>query len=254
VVAVGTIAPTVKGVAVPVTFLPGTAPAPGSGELSVGTTTGLEDGQIVTVSGRYLKAERRYSILQCAVASTDPTVCASDAESTAWEVVASSSGTFSTIFGVDSSVWSGWDGVVDCRIRECRLQLFDEVGAEVTTSTRLSFGAGAAVDEPRLVLDPVGPYSDGQEVEVRGSGFRPGTTVGGKLGQCPAGLDTRREERCGYGAGFGDVVSDEGTFVVRMTVRDALIFTGSCREGPGCMVAWVINHGPTVAEVPLTFR
>jgi hypothetical protein len=117
----------------------------------------------------------------------------------------------------------------------------------------LSFAAAAVVEQPRLTLDPVGPYVDGQEVEVRGSGFVPGTTVGGRLGQCPAGLDTRKEERCTYGTGFGTVVSEEGTFVVSLTVRDAS-FTGSCREGPGCMVAWVINHGPTVAEVPLTFR
>lgn len=254
VMAVGTIAPSVKGVAVPLTFRPGTAPAPGSGELSIGTTADLEDRQIVTVSGRNLKPERTYKVIQCAVETDDPTVCATAEDGAGWGVATDSSGVFSTIFAVDSTVWSSWDGVVDCRVDECRIALVDESGAFVLRSEPLSFAPGAAVEAPRLTLDPGGPFVDGQEVEVRGSGFPAGTTVGGHLGQCPAGLDTRREERCTYGTGFGTVVSDEGTFVVRMTMRDSLMFTGSCREGPGCMVAWVIGHGPTVAEVPLTFR
>lgn len=254
VVAVGTIAPTVKGVAVPVTFLPGTAPAPGSGELSIGTTSGLEDRQIVTVSGRYLRPERHYAILQCASTQEDPSVCAGDAEGTAWDVVTSSSGTFSTIFAVDSSVWSSWDGVVDCRVQQCRIQLFDEAGVPVTTSSRLSFLDGAAVDEPRLTLDPTGPYTDGQVVQVRGTGFKPGSHVGGRIGQCPAGLDTRREERCGYTDVGENLVAEDGTFTSTIVLRESLMLTGSCREGPGCLVGWVINHGPTVAEVPLTFR
>jgi len=254
VIAVGTTGPRVHGVAVPVEFAPGSASPVGQAALTVPLTADLSAGDLVPVSASGLLPNRSYRLIQCAPTVDDPAVCVGDAEVGPRDVVADPQGTIGTVHAVSPVVWSTWDGAVDCTLTECRLQLLDASWAAVATSAPLRFAGGVVAELPRLVLEPAGPYVHGQEVGVQGSGFPPGTTVGGRLGQCPAGLDTRKEERCTHGTGFGTVVSGDGTFVVSLTVRDALPFTGSCRVAPGCVIAWVIDHGPTVADVPLTFR
>ena len=104
------------------------------------------------------------------------------------------------------------------------------------------------------MIDPAGPYTDKQEVTVTGTGFRPGMEVGGEIGQCPSDKDTSLEERCSYWDIGSHVVDDRGTFTMVVRLQESLLFTGSCKEGAGCHLGWVIPHGPTVAKVPLTFR
>jgi hypothetical protein len=91
-------------------------------------------------------------------------------------------------------------------------------------------------------------------VTVTGTGFRPGIDVGGSIGQCPNDKDTATEERCVYSVIGSTIVADDGTFTMQVTLQESLMFTGSCKEGAGCHVGWVIAHGPTLAKVPLTFR
>ncbi len=115
------------------------------------------------------------------------------------------------------------------------------------------FADGVAAPEPELILEPAGPYSDGQEITVRGHGFRPGLDLTGQLGQCPADKDTAVEDRCSRGELAPAVVAEDGTFSTTFRLSQSLMFTGSCVTGPGCHLGWVIPHGTTLAKVPLTF-
>jgi hypothetical protein len=253
ILAVGVTGPRVRGVAVPLEFVPGTAEQVGDEVMSIEPATGLVDGQSIQVSATGLAPNRLYWLSTCAVATDDGSICSS-VDPASVSGIADSTGSLSAEVVVGSVVWSLQDGVVDCTVRGCRVQVLTDAFSPAAVSAPIAFAPGVVAPIPRLVLDPAGPYVDGQEVLVRGSGFVPGTTVGGHLAQCPAGLDTRKEERCTYGAGFGDVVSGDGTFAVSVPVQESLLYTGSCREGSGCLVGWVISKGPTVAAVPITFR
>ncbi len=255
VLAVGALAPSVRGVAVPLDFLPGTAPVQGDESLTVSPLTGLSPGQSVAVAASGLDPGRSYRVVQCAPALDDPSLCLFDDEAGGGSVTADAGGLLSTDVAVSPVVWSAWDGVVDCTVRDCHLLLVDDYFSSLLRSPPLGFARGVVPELPLLALEPGGPYVDGQEVVVRGSGFTPGTRVAGRVGQCPGDLDTRKEERCAYtDIGSGDVVAADGTFVTKVVLRESLLFAGSCRAGAACVVGWVINHGPTVAAVPVSFR
>jgi len=107
---------------------------------------------------------------------------------------------------------------------------------------------------PGLEVNPRGPYRDQQDVEVRGVGFEPGTLRGG-IGQCPAGVDTARFERCGYwDVDTPVVVAADGTFTLTVRLFATTPHGVSCQEPPGCVLAWVPPRESMVAAVALDFR
>jgi len=106
---------------------------------------------------------------------------------------------------------------------------------------------------PRLSIEPAGPYADGQDVIVHGSGFDPGKLEGG-IGECPAGDDTARYERCGrWDVDNPVTVGPDGTFSAPFRLFAATPFGVDCRAAPGCVLAWVPPRKSMVAALPLEF-
>ena len=148
----------------------------------------------------------------------------------------------------------GWQGGADCVAQRCSVVISDR-GIRLV-ELPIAFDRGVVTPVPRLELDPAGPYTEGQEVTVHGTGFRPGIDVSRHLGQCPALLDTAVEERCAYPfvRGAPITVGADGTFTATFAPAASLPLTGSCVGEPGCLLAWVILHGPIGASAPLDIQ
>lgn len=244
VVAVGPMAFPVRGVAAPVTFADVPRPEP---RMSVDRASGLTDGEEIDVRASGLRPNASLSVSLCAA---DPDL-GCDQYSQAW-------GSTDARGELDVRVqaWAllySWADVVDCTRQSCRVVIQDR-SSEPAAQVPIAFAPGTPVTTPRLAIDPAGPYADRQDVVVRGAGFRPGIDVGGEIAQCPNGKDTRTEERCGRWSIASLIVGDDGSFALPYRLFAATPLGVSCVTEPGCHLGWVINHGPTVAAVPLTFR
>jgi hypothetical protein len=245
VLAVGPLTIPVRAALVAVTFQDVPLATPTA---SISPSTGLRDGQEAIFTAEGLRPDTTYAVTQCQAqgergcdvldfgsATTDP----------AGRVT------------IPVSVWASiyrYNGRVDCTAEPCAVTLTMEGLAVV--STPVAFAEGVVAPVPSLRIEPTGPYRDGQHVTVRGSGFRPGHSLLGEIGQCPADKDTATEERCGYDlwTSVADVVPDaDGRFTTTVRLVEQLAFTGTCRGEPGCVLGWVIPHGTTLAKVRLTF-
>jgi hypothetical protein len=148
-------------------------------------------------------------------------------------------------------------GVRDCTRAACEIMVHDGRDDSEAATVPISFADDVVARAPQLQIDPAGPYNHLQEVTVSGTGFRPELNVSRYLGQCPVGLDTAKEERCGYSlyteSGLTPVfVAKDGTFSTPYVLYDTLAY-GSCRGAPGCQLSWVLQNGPAAATAPLDF-
>lgn len=252
VLAVGPISLPVRGVAVPLQFVDEAVPEP---SIVATPGTGLQDGQTVTVTGEGLQPNAVVAISLCREApyvgeEGSAPVCDGY---TVDDATTDGSGRLRHQLRVWDTLYTTY-GAIDCRSEACTVAVGDEVYRPSAT-TRLEFAQTAERrPQPRLTITPAGPYTDGQVVTVTGTGFRPGIDVGDEIAQCPNDKDTALEERCGRSDISSNVVADDGTFTMQFRLQESLLFTGSCKEGPGCHLGWVILHGPTLAKTPLAFR
>lgn len=250
----------VAAVVVPVRFRPQPLAAPAAIELA--RSTDLADGEVVQVRGRGALPGTVVEAHVCGAAAPDPEMThacdlawsAADTDRGRAEVAAD--GTFSTSIRLWAAIYDGQRGVVDCTREACRVVVFDQGSAPLTgAEAPFRFAAGVVAPVPTLTIDEPPPYRDDQTVMVRGAGFRPGATDSAPIGQCPAHLDTAREERCGRGTGIVTVtVGADGTFTVPFNLRrrtGALLF--DCSAPASCHLGWVLHHGTTIAKLPLTF-
>ncbi|HEX7133578.1 MAG TPA: neocarzinostatin apoprotein domain-containing protein [Iamia sp.] len=234
-------------VAIPLAFadLPVAEP-----EVTFGPTTGLTADQTVTVDARGLRPYAWYRVSQCApaephLADVQPWSC--DGQTLVGHA-ADADGTVHLTTPVHAAIYPP-EGRVDCTDTTCALVVEQEDALRTAGATEITLAGDVVAPEPRLTLDPPGPYADGQEVTVRGTGFPPGRDLGGEIGQCPADRDTRYEERCVYDLD-PVVVAEDGTLTLTRTLRASLHLTGSCAD-TGCVLGWVIPKGATVAPVPV---
>jgi hypothetical protein len=242
VLAVGPYAAPARAVLVPLTFIDEPALVP---EASITPSAELTDLQQVTLVARGLQPNGAFVVRLCAVAPSD------QCDEIEWPSVRSDeAGSLTATVTVRTSIY-GYQGPIDCVASSCAVVVSDGDARVAEVPFRFAPGVKATVAELRL--DPPGPHTDGQMVTVHGTGFPPGFDLGGHLGQCPADKDTAVEERCGYAVITPIIVDPDGTFTVTLPLSDSLIFTGSCMTGPGCVLAWVLNHGPIAASVPLGF-
>ncbi len=240
--AVGPLALPARAVLVPVTFQDGPVAHPSA---SLSPATGLGAGQEATFVAEGLQPNASYLVTQCRLQGTGG--CDVLAEGS---VTADGEGRVSAPVKVWASIYR-YDGRVDCTTEPCAVAL-TTAGGEVVVRTTLGFASDVVAPIPSLQVDPAGPYVDGHQVTVRGSGFRPGHDVAGEIGQCPADKDTATQERCSYDLAAA-IVDASGRFTTTIRLNESLIFTGSCRGAPGCVLGWVIPQGTTLAKVPLTF-
>jgi hypothetical protein len=218
----------------------------------VSPADGLTNDHEITVTAEGLRPNAVARVMQC---RTEPFVHdegTSELCDASSEVTTDEAGRLTHRFSVWATLYT-WQGLVDCTVEDCAVAVStDPVRTDAKTPIR--FAPGTPVPTPRLSIDPEGPYADGQVVTVTGTGFRPGMDLGMQIAQCPNDKDTRVEERCGYPMQGPAIADDQGRFTVRVRLSSSLAFTGSCVDGPGCHLGWVITHGPTLAKVPLTFR
>jgi hypothetical protein len=245
VLAVGPVAIPVQAVLVPVRFA---AVAMSTPSATLDPSTGLRAGQEVTLTAEGLTPNESFSVTECLVGRAGE--C--DVISTTW-ATADADGRVATPVRVWAAIYR-YEGRVDCSVEACSVALTDTGGA-VVVDVPFSFAEDVVAPTPRLQIQPDGPYLDRQTVTVTGTGFRPGLDLLGHLGQCPADKDTATEERCGYDiyTTGGAVVGADGTFTATARLYESLVFTGTCRGAPGCVLGWVIPHGTTLAKVPLDF-
>lgn len=236
-----------RGVTVPLRFAP--APLPAPPVIEVSPVDGLSDGATVTVAATNLRPNRSYTLLQC---TADRRIC-SELDVGRHVLQTDSGGSGRAELPVATAIY-GSQGRADCTAESCIVGPSLEV-FEFSGDTTITFAPGTRAPIPTLKIEPSGPYDDGQEVTVSGTGFPAGLDVARWIGVCPAHLDTAREERCGYPSVFSSVVvGQDGTFTMATVLR-AGTAAGRCSDLPsGCVLAWVLNHGPIAASTPVRFR
>jgi hypothetical protein len=239
--------PPIRSVLVPLSFATGSR-VPFQPAMSVDSATGLTDGSVVQVMATGLRPNRTYQITQCTTDEELVHQCWNNVRGT---VVADGGGALTAPALVYPMVLSPLVGAVDCTEVTCVLQVEHDVEG-VLAWAPLSFAPGVETTLPSLTIEPAGPYFDGQVVTVSGIGFPPGAYIPESLARCPSGVDTRYDRRCTNVLDTGTTVARDGRFTVAVTLREAGQY-GSCLDEPGCVLAWVIPNGPTVAEVPLPF-
>jgi hypothetical protein len=225
VLAVGPISLPARGVAVPLQFVDEQVAVP---SIAVTPSTGLTNGQTITVTGDGLPPNAIVGLSLCREATYDDEGVAAPVCDEYGYPSARTDGTGRVSY--ELRAWAtlySWTGPTDCTVERC-IVVYRDGSGEVAASARLEFAAGSA-DRPQLSITPAGPYADQHK-------------------------DTAMEERCGRSDISSNIVADDGTFTMQFRLVENLLFTGSCKDGPGCHLGWVILHGPTLAKVPLTFR
>lgn len=242
VLAVGPYELPARAVLVPLDF---EAAAPTSPTASIDPAENLTNGYEVDLTAQDLRPNATVQAKLCESSPRQncsiPTSVATDA-----------SGALSTRITVHAAIYGGY-GRSDCVTTACDVVIANLHGQPLL-EIPVRFADGVVAPTPRLEISPPGPYSDRQVVEVRGFNFPPGIDLNGDLGQCPADKDTAVEERCGYDLAEPTIVDSSGRFTATVRLYDSLALTGSCVDGPGCVLAWVIQNGPIAASIPLEFR
>ncbi|WP_421118152.1 neocarzinostatin apoprotein domain-containing protein [Aquihabitans daechungensis] len=204
----------------------------------------LQDRQEVRVEATGLRPNSTFLVNQCS--QDDPAACN---EITWPSAKTDDQGTLRTTVAVHAAIY-GWKGRVDCTAEPCMIAIRTE-GLEHQDDVAIAFASDAVAPVPQLEISPSGPYEDRQEVTVTGTGFPPGFDVSGAIAQCPADQPSEILNQCGYSAlrDGAVIVDDEGRFTTTVRLNAA-----PCRTEAGCLLGWVLNHGPTIAKAPVTFR
>lgn len=220
-------------------------PARRTPQLTIEPATGLRADEPITVRASGLRPNSSYGLRQCSM--SDPIAC----DEVAWPgAKTDAEGDLETELPARPALY-GHTGRVDCTVRRCQITVTDESYGAALAHAELAFAPGVAAPEPALSIVEPGPYVDDQTVTVRGTGFPAGADVGGHIGQCPDGKDTAVEERCTYPVISETLVADDGTFEMAVRIQASLLYTGPCDGEVGCHLGWVLNHGPTIAKLPL---
>ena len=241
VLAVGEVTVPTRGAYTALRFRPG-SPLP-TPRATFDPTTGLEDDQPITVAATGLRRSSTYSIAQC-TSATDAVQCGVPRTARSNE-----DGRLMTDVRAQAAIYGSW-GRVDCTATTCAVVLREDYEQPIG-QVAITFGDDVVAPVPRLSISPAGPYVGGQTVDVTGTGFPPGTDVGGQIGQCPDGKDTSIEERCTYSVLASTIVGDDGTFAMTVRIQATISTSGPCADETGCHLGWVLPHGPTIAKVHL---
>jgi hypothetical protein len=238
-------------------------------------TTGLYDGQRVSVTAPNPGGPTALSVHQCRAEYVEPSVDFVNGCSNAGNE-ATLLGSGDTVAGQIAALRrfpTEQNGTLDCdEGAGCELVVvrFTHVGAEVHARFPITFAP-----EPQLAVAPAGPHADGATVTVTGTGVEDSyagppfwvfpSTGGWAVGQCAADVvaaPTIRGvfENCAVPDGGGAVEVTGGTFTtqlaLRRTITSVLGETTDCAASPdACVVALtrVERDGtPRVVTVPVS--
>lgn len=245
----------------PITFDPNVEPID-LPTVTVNPADGLSDGTVVQVVAEGLTPN---DYLHVQVCSADPEVCSEagvpgSTESSATETTTEWGGPggfevrpTGLQVGADGraegdvTVWQFLPGnepgtYVDCAVSRCSLRFS---GQSAPPTVPLTFVAGEPPAAPTITMEPAGPVAVGDQVVVRGAGFRRGTML--TLTLC-ALRDEPVEQAyvgCAYMDGPEQRVADDGTFTADYEIRPIPDETQamSCMSEEECRAA---PAGPTV--------
>lgn len=152
----------------------GPFPAAADAALVVTPATGLVDGQEVQVIGSGFSDYVQLAVCPAGIGAEVVSACAAAQEGGYGEP--DESGAFSTAMSVAALVSDG-SAPVDCRLVACELlaMMWGEADASVIVArTSVAFDPGGPlVPPPSLVVAPATGLTDGQTVQVTGSGYEP---------------------------------------------------------------------------------
>ena len=222
----------------PLAFVPGPPPTPPTAAgVTASPTTGVVDGQTVTLQGSAFTPGAPVLVQLCA---TGAGTCTSYGPT-----YTDATGAFAAVLPVRSTV-----GGASCRSSgPCVLRATDITGVQ-RSSSPLSFAAPV----PRtLTIEPSTGLVDGQSVTVHGTGFLASTETG--VGQCPAGTTG---SDCFVIALFN--TDAQGAFTTTVRIQQRLPVAGGtvdCASADGACViaaASATDIAGTLLVTPLHFR
>lgn len=221
--------------------------------LTADPSTGLLDGQKITVSGTEFAANSPVLLIECQSAA-DTVDCSGSLA----EVTADSSGSFSTSYPV-TRIIEGLDGPVDCAQGSGCVITASNGDGTAQASAPIMF-ADVAIIPPVMTASPSTNLNDGQTVAVTGKGFRAGEELG--LSECAAGSTDGSE--CVLEDGLGNVgevkANRAGRISTTFNVARVITLIGGtidCSEAPGCVIGAVDLEDPTgtvISMVPISFN
>lgn len=267
--------------------------------ITVTPTDGLTDGAVVHVVAEGLTPGDR---LYGEVCSSDPQACTSAALRADGPVDEAETRSMTTdsrgveVFEIDAvgllvdsrgraegdlTVWQYLPGAdpgtyVDCAVSHCSLRLG---GQTAPPTVPLAFLPGEGPVAPNAVVEPADGLAVGDEVVVRGTGFRPGTAV--MLTLCAHRGDSLEEGYlgCAYNEGEELLVAGDGTITIDYVIPEVRDETHAmaCRTEEECrnvqpgppvrcgvdgvecelrVEAYIVDGGPTFLPppMPVTFR
>jgi len=181
---------------------------------SITPTRELTDAQEVTLVGHDFGPNRAYVVQLCQASPGQ--VCDEMSELSA--AVSDDGGLLEAVTDVHAAIY-GWQGGIDCVAEQCSVVIGDR-------SVRLV--------EPPIAFDRgvVARYPRARARSPR------------SLHRGPGGH--RPRDRLPPGA--------NGTFTASFGPTASLPLTGSCIGEPGCVLAWVILHGPIGVSTPLDLQ
>lgn len=230
-------------------------------DVTVSPQFDLPDRALVHVHSSGLVPGDRVIVSQCD--SDAPAVTGSCSSGFPNLLIADANGEVDTTVRVHRT-FSYFDGVViiadtaNCAdaVGACviRVQSVDDPLA--VTDVPLGFDPTAVAPGPVISTTPAGPYTDGEEVVVHGSGFTPDATLG--LAQCQS--DVEPDGHTCDSKLFEQFTADgNGEFTRTMTMHtqvDSFDATVDCSAtGPGCVLfaANRNDYGAERAVMPITF-
>ena len=229
--------------------------------LAADPSTGLLDGQSITVSATDFPADASAAVVECP-AGTPVGALEQDCDGSTVEIVeADATGAFSTSYRV-TRVIQGSDGPVDCAgASACVLSTLNLADPTQAASTPIAF-QDIAIVPPVLTVTPSTDLVDGQSVTISGKGFVAHQAYA--LSECAAGSANGSEcvAEAGIGGDIAQVVAQgrSGRFSVPFEVARVLTLidgTVDCAQAPGCVIGAIDEDNPAGsvdAVTPLAFN
>jgi hypothetical protein len=201
--------------------------------LSAVPSSGLRDGQNITLSGTGFSPNAFVEFIECE--STAPTSCDVN---TIYPAFSGPDGTFSTTYPVTRVIANG-EGPVDCaQTTTCVIMATNESNPAQVASAPISF-ADVPIKTPKLMASPSTGLDDGDNVTVAGKGFGHHHEIG--LTECVAG--STDINGCVGVAGLGNAAAVKangaGRFSTTFNVSRVLTLFGAtidCAKAPGCVI------------------
>jgi hypothetical protein len=215
--------------------------------LSAVPSTGLLDGQQISVSGSGFGAHTAIGIVECQAGATDQSACALD---TLQPLTSNGSGSFTVTFTAFRMITVG-ESTIDCAQQSCVLGAADENDVIIAGDTPISF-ADVAIVPPTVTAVPATGLRDEQKITVRGTNYTPNGAI--VISECQA---PPNEANCDFTTVAFVEGSHSGTFSARYRVTRVITPGASpidCAQPDACILTAVSADDDTqTASIPIAF-